>query len=209
MTRKVITRYAKILHSGQLSPSLKVDASSLESHDLNSFGPHYANFHKHFLQRLVFVGDFGKVLLYPVRIVDSYVIAIKGKSKLFSSNQNIFKYLVKKGIITYSEELRKEFKEYNLLDFGNISKLTGAIVETLDQFVDEDDIATKKVKGISCIYYIPCLHEPKVVIDAFLEASILTPEIIESLRLFKMKEFESCFSPSPEMMNEIFEKLNL
>lgn len=209
MTQKIITRYGKIIPSSEFRTRFQVDILSQNSFSFDGLGPHTIAFYKNFFRRLVFSNS---TILYPVRVAEVYVVTDNNTSTIFSSNQKLFKYLVKKGIVKNSELLCKEFREFSFLDFDRIAQITGAKIVNLlegNYYPGEDDILFHKLDGLSNIHFIPCLHEEKIFIDAFLETKSITPQTTRQLDDALMKEFESSFVIPAEIITEIFESANI
>lgn len=212
-TRPFITRYAKVVPSGEIKPCHKAKGKKSDSpFQMDSVGPNTRIYYTNFFQRLVFQGTFGIAILYPVRISNVYVVSINGKSKIFSSNQELYKFLVQKGIINDNDLLRKEFEECKFLNFLMISFYTKAEIIALpltDTIVNEKDITFLRLPDkTSYISFIPCLHEDKTVVDAFLATSLIDSDIESKLKNGKMQKIKNGFDLPPAVLQEILESLN-
>lgn len=210
----MMSQYAKVIPLEELEDSLSFKAAD-ESTDFstNSVDSELANFYRRFFSNLTFKGHFGTIIIYPIRILEVYVVTTNGKSKLFSSNKRLLNYLFQKKAILKSPEIKAEFVNNHFLNFDKIAKLTGATVNYLplkQNMIDESDIFEKILEPtkLERKYIIPCLHEEKVVVLDFLRTSRIDEIKKQQFQKAKMKLVKSAYNIPFSIHQHIFNNIN-
>lgn len=201
--KELITRYAKVSSSSELKREYN---QSFEKEAIAKCKPASTDFYNQFFQAC----KFENAIFYPLRVANVYVLTIKETSYLFSSAEQLYKKLVYREIVQPSDELRKLFETYELIDFQKISELTGCTLiklPLLSYMVNETDVYEKNV-GNGRITYIPCLFEDKIVREFWIQSALLTPSLIKELKKYhRFTKITDAFFVPPDVLDEIFENL--
>lgn len=221
--RRYITQFYKILPTKAVDPKYIHKKSSKKLHEFEGSKPNLQKHDEHYLESVIWTGTFGKVILYPVRLIDTYVLSINGRSKLYSKAAGIFKALVGKGVIPNVQTLANQFENYKMLDLEGIAILSNHacnivgisshadfnILPAYNWIINMDDSHLEKFGRSSSISYIPCLHEDKVLVELFLETKSITEEQLAKLKKERFKVFESSYSLSSEAIQEILDDIEV
>ena len=200
-----MTMYAKIEPD-----KVKFNQAHERDFNPNTVSPKLAEFYSKFFRSLSFSSPHGTILLYPVRILEVYIVTVNNEeSVIYSSNRSLYNFLKSLNSIVESPELRKQFAPNKFLDFDQIAALTGATINCLpikQYMVDEKDVITRNLDstGLERSYFIPCLHENKVIYHEFLRTSTISPEKKRKLRKKKFKKVRSAYNIPYEIHKEFF-----
>ena len=81
--QRYITQFYKILPTKAVDSKYIHKKSSKKFHEFESSKPNLRKHDEHYLESVIWTGAYGKVILYPVRLIDTYVLSINGRSKLY------------------------------------------------------------------------------------------------------------------------------
>ena len=221
--RRYITQFYKILPAKAVDQKYIHKKSSKKIHEFESSKPNLRKHDEHYLESVIWTGTYGKVVLYPVRLIYTYVLSINGRSKLYPKADGIYKALVGKGVIPTVQSLANSFKNYQMLDLETIAVLSNygcskagissradfSSLPAYDWIINMEDAHLESFGRSSSISYIPCLHEYKVVVELFLETNSITEEQAAKLKKERFKVFESSFSLSSEAIQEILDDIGV
>lgn len=221
--RRYITQFYRILPSRAVEKQYIHKKSSKKLHEFRENEPFTRIHDEHPLMSLVWTGPYGKALLYAVRMIDTYVLTINGRSKLYHKATDIYKALVGKKIIPDNPVIKEAFKDYQMLDLEEmvflINSECGATgfesradfnkLPAYDWIIEQEDVHYCHLGKTSSMSFIPCLHEDKVVIELFLETSTLTDERRAELKQEGYKEFISSYIPSDGAIQELLERIGV
>lgn len=219
--RRYITQFYKILPTAAVDPKYIHRKSSKKPYDFKEKRLNLRVHDEHPLKSIFWTGNYGKVRLYAVRMIDTYVLSINGRSKLYPKAQDIYKALIGKGVIPDVRTLADQFVNYSMLDLETITVLSNYECDGLsmnshadfsqlpsyDWIIDLKDADIQRCNTISSVSYIPCLHEDKVVVELFLETRTITDDQRKKLKAEGFKEFTSSFSLSCEAIQEILDDM--
>lgn len=212
-TTPYVQRYVKVVSSSEMPSCQNARRQKLNAKTLKNLGIHTCNFYNDMCHSLVFQGDFGRAILYPVRVADVYILSLNGNSMIFDCTEKLYKYIVQKGIVEDSDSLRKRFEGYNFLDPFMVSFHTSAKLNHLEVFdlvCNENDITEVRFPDkVSFYAYIPCLHEDKGVILAFLKTTSITAEMKKKLQNAGMQRIVGGFMIPSQVIEELFERLGI
>ncbi len=216
-SRRYITQFYKILPTYAVDQKHLHRRTSRTLYDFDSEKPNYRIHEEHPLKSVTWTGKYGKILLFAVRWIDTYVLSINGRSRLYPKVDGIYKALVNKGAIPATQSLSDMFQNYQMIDLEALTVLSNYECDqakfdshaTFFQFpsyawaIEYKDGDICHLDSTSSISYIPFIHEDKVVIEMFLKTDDITDEQRAQLKKEGFKEFTSSYSLSSEAMNEI------
>lgn len=207
-----ITRYGVVVTPDKVDRLYKKPSVDYTSKvDFNKMGVHLAEHYKNnMLRHLEFTGYYGTAIIYAVRTIGVYVLSLNGFSRIFSSNEKLYNYLVEEEIVKGSKKLNHQFKEYCILDFDAIVRITGGRVKSLPYFsymFNETDVYEKKLPGGASITFVPALHEEKIVVEILFKTDFLTEEITQQIIKLGMKKIRSSYILPPVVWEEAFQGL--
>ena len=216
-SRRYITQFYKILPTYAVDQKHLHRRTSRTLYDFDPEKPNYRIHEEHPLKSVTWTGKYGKILLFAVRWIDTYVLSINGRSRLYPKVDGIYKALVNKGAIPATQSLSDMFQNYQMIDLEALTVLSNYECDqakfdshaTFFQFpsyawaIEYKDGDICHLDSTSSISYIPFIHEDKVVIEMFLKTDDITDEQRAQLKKEGFKEFTSSYSLSSEAMNEI------
>lgn len=220
-TRRYITQFYRILPTRAVESQYIHKKVSKKLYEFDENKPYSRIHNEHPLKCLIWNGSYGKVLLYAVRMIDTYIVSINGRCKLYSKPTDIYKVLVGKKVIPDNPYILDRFKDYQMLDLEDLmffansecsavsmdSRANLIQMPSYDWVLRQDDIHVDHLGNIAMRSYIPLLHEDKILIELYLETDSITSEQLAKLKKEGFKEFESSYSPSCEAIGEILEDL--
>lgn len=216
-SRRYITQFYKILPTYAVDQKHLHRRTSRTLYDFDPEKPNYRIHEEHPLKSVTWTGKYGIILLFAVRWIDTYVLSINGRSRLYPKVDGIYKALVNKGAIPATQSLSDMFQNYQMIDLEALTVLSNYECDqakfdshaTFFQFpsyawaIEYKDGDICHLDSTSSISYIPFIHEDKVVIEMFLKTDDITDEQRAQLKKEGFKEFTSSYSLSSEAMNEI------
>ncbi len=206
-----VQRYVKVVSSLEMPTCENARRQKLNEKILRNIGAHTYSFYNDMCHSLIFQGEFGEAILYPVRVADVYILSLNGNSMIFDCTEKLYDYMVQKGIVEDSDSLRKRFKGYTFIDPFMVSfhaKARLKHMEVFDLVCFESDITEIRLPDkVSFYAYIPCIFEDKGVILAFIKTTSITDEIEKKLKKAKMRKIDGGFMIPYQVVDEMFERL--
>lgn len=214
--RRLYKRFSKLVPYGELPSWFKRTGFDKTTLADDSVGTKTFEFYQKLRSMLTIIRRKYTICIYPLRVAELYVCSCNGKPKLFDSNQKLYKHLIKLGL-SDSDELRKEFKIYKMLDFEKLASIipnATATYEKLYQYqVEETDIMVKEFRSRKenklRVWAIPCLFEDYVYFEVFVHRDVVDDKFkarIKKEKLIEMKD-EAFFTPA-EVFSEFAENLS-
>ena len=219
--RRFITQFYRILPTKAIDSQYVHKKVSKKLYEFDENKPYSRIHDEHPLKCLVWTGSYGRVLLYAVRMVDTYILSINGRCKLYSRATDIYKALVGKNVIPNNPHIAERFKNYHMLDLEDLAFFANAecSAASMDSSVDliqlpsydwvirQEDIHVDQLGKVAMRSYIPLLHEDRILIELFLETKSITSEQLAELKREGFKEFESSYAPSDGAIQELLADL--
>ena len=220
-SRRYITQFYRILPTSAINSQYIHKKVSKKLYEFDENRPYNRIHDEHPLKCLVWIGSYGKVLLYAARMVDTYVISINGRCKLYTKVSDIYKALVGKKVIPDNPYIFELFTNYQMLNLENLLLLANSEcsvahmdsradliqLPSYDWVIKQDDIHVDSLGKVATRSYIPLLHEDKILIELFLETSTSTSAQLAKLKKEGFKEFQSSYMPSEGAIEEILADL--
>lgn len=219
--KKLINQFYRILPTSEVDSSYLITQDSHHLYEPDESKPYSFAHFEHPLKSVVWTGQYGVVRLYAVRLIDTYMLSINKRSRLYYRSEDIYKALTSKKVIPATSELAQKFKNFQMLDLEGIAVLSDYEAKRLgmnseakfikfpayDWAIEQTDIHIEKLSQISTRAFIPCLHEDKVVEELFLESGNLDGHHMATLIDGGFKDFSSSYIPSYETINEWLEDI--